>query len=294
MRHAPVLLTQVLEVLAPKAHESYLDLTAGYGGHAAAILDRTKAPHKAVLIDRDAQAVAYLAKRFKGQGTQIVHQDFLSASHELAKRGNKFDIILADLGLSSPHLDQAERGFSLTKTGPLDMRMDTSQELTASQIVNNCSSAELTKILRDYGQESKASSIARKIVSSRPLKTTSELAYTIARTKKFRRSKVHPATRSFQAIRIAVNDELRQLSTSLPVWVDLLAEGGRLAVISFHSLEDRLVKSFLADRTATSYDQQLIALTKKPISAKDDEITSNPRARSAKLRAAVKIKTKKG
>ncbi len=291
-RHQPVLLSEVLDNLKPKVGESYLDATAGYGGHAEAIIGRTQAPKQAVLVDRDASAILELEKKFKGQAATIVHSDFLSASQELVGSGKQFELILADLGLSSPQLDESGRGFSVQMSGPLDMRMDKRQESSASQIINEATREELEAMFATFGEEPKAAQIADEIVRQRPLKTTDQLARIAA---KFwpGYSRRHPATRVFQAIRIAVNNELYQLEQSLPLWLELLAPGGRLAIISFHSLEDRLVKQFFTDNSASNYTGQLKILTKKPLTAVYNEIVSNPRARSAKLRAAAKIKTKK-
>lgn len=290
-KHYPVLLAEVLQYLDPKEGDSYLDLTAGYGGHAAEVLDRTlPKPHKTTLVDRDQNAVAFLDQQFAGRGVQIIHKDFLNASRELQKQGKQFDIILADLGVSSPHLDNASRGFSIKTDGPLDMRMDETQTKTAADIVNNYDETELVRILRTYGEEPRAKKIAQLIVEHRPIATTHELAKIVAQAWPGY-SKVHPATRTFQAIRIAVNDELDLLEQSMPIWVDLLAPGGRIAIISFHSLEDRLVKRFLASQSGNRYDAVLQLLTKQPVTGGADEIVFNPRARSAKLRAAVKIKT---
>lgn len=288
--HVPVLLEQVLTYLAPTDGESYLDLTAGYGGHAAAILARTNQPAKAVLVDRDPRAIEQLQQRF-GNGVEIRQADYLSASQQLAHEGRQFDCILADIGVSSPHLNEVNRGFSLQHEGPLDMRMDQTQDLTAEQIVNRWPEAELARILAVYGEEPKAQRIAHLIISNRPLTSTTQLAAVVAKAWPGH-SRVHPATRTFQALRIAVNDELTQLERSLPVWQQLLAPGGRLGVISFHSLEDRIVKRFLQDRAGDRYDAELRVLTKRPAVATPHEIVSNPRSRSAKLRVAVKIKNK--
>lgn len=288
--HLPVLAKEVLGCLNPRPGESYLDVTAGYGGHADLILKATRAPEKAVLVDRDENAISYLREKYTGSGAAIIRSDFLSTLESLAGESRAFDLILADLGVSSPHLDTAHRGFSFATTGPLDMRMDQGQELMADQIVNRASAPELTDILRRYGEEPKAEAIARAIVSKRPISSTTELAAVVAAAagKKARFSKIHPATKSFQAIRIAVNDELSQLEQGLPLMARLLSPSGRMAVISFHSLEDRIVKQFFADRAGNRYDSELRLLTKKPITASPDEIASNPRARSAKLRAAAK------
>lgn len=288
--HVPVLLEPVLEYLDPKEGDSYLDLTGGYGGHASAVLERTKSPSKATLVDRDQNAVRELNTRFAGQGVTIFHADFLTASTKLMTEGRKFDLILADLGVSSPHLNQASRGFSIKFDGPLDMRMDQTQSLTAEIMVNTYSEEELVRILKQYGEELKAKQIASLIVGNRPFSTTNELAAVVAKAWPGY-SKVHPATRTFQALRIAVNDELELLRKSLPVWMDdLLAPGGRIAIISFHSLEDRLVKQAFAEKAGERYDAALRLLTKKPLTGSETELVFNPRARSAKLRAAAKQK----
>ncbi len=288
--HIPVLLEPTLEYLAPKEGDSYLDLTGGYGGHAARVLEQTKNPKATVLVDRDENAVKELKKRFEGQGTAIEQADFYTASKNLAEQGRKFDLILADLGVSSPHLNQAERGFSISHDGPLDMRMDQTQSLTAAKIVNSYREDKLAQLIKRYGEDPKARQIASLIVNNRPYKTTHELAVVVAKAWPGY-SKVHPATRTFQALRIAVNDELELLRLSLPIWIDqLLAPGGRIAVISFHSLEDRIVKNAFKSAGGDRYDATIQLLTKKPVTGSDEELVFNPRARSAKLRAALKQK----
>ena len=234
------MLDEVLKFLAPQSGESYLDLTAGYGGHARAVLERTGRA-EAVLVDRDDNAIKTLREEFQDSAISLRRQDFLTASRELLDENRQFDLILADLGVSSPHLNEESRGFAISTNGPLDMRMDRSQPLTAETIVNSYSEAELTDLLKRYGEEPKAAQIARAIVQARPLHTTGQLADIAARAWPGR-SRIHPATRTFQALRIAVNQELQQIEQSLPLWFQLLAPGGRLVVISFHSLEDRLVK----------------------------------------------------
>jgi 16S rRNA (cytosine1402-N4)-methyltransferase len=285
--HEPVLLGEVLHYLGPQIGESYLDLTAGYGGHASAILESTAAPTEVTLVDRDTNAIRHLTKRFKA--ATIRHEDFLTASQQLRDEQRTFDMILADLGVSSPHLNEADRGFSLSRDGPLDMRMDQTQELSAETIVNTYSEAELAEILWKYGEEPKARQIARLIKHNRPFNTTSELAAVVSKAWPGH-SRVHPATRTFQALRIAVNDELHLLEHSLPLWLELLSPGGRLAVISFHSLEDGIVKKVLAENAGDRYDSDLRLLTKRPVTASASELATNPRARSAKLRAAAKLK----
>lgn len=289
IKHIPVLLEQVLQYLDPKEGESYLDLTAGYGGHAEQILERTHNPNDTVLVDRDQNAITVLEQKFAETGIKFIQSDFLSASRELVEEERVFDVILADLGVSSPHLNEATRGFAISQTGPLDMRMDQSQHLTAAEIVNNYSETAIAEILQRYGEEPKARQIAHLIVQNRPYTTTTELAHIVARAWPGH-SKVHPATRTFQGLRIAVNDELGLLEKSLTLWIKLLKPGGRIAVISFHSLEDRLVKQVFAELGGERYDAELKLLTKHPAVGTEHEIVFNPRARSAKLRAAVKIK----
>jgi len=284
--HVPVLLEAVLQYLKPKKGEAYLDLTAGYGGHAGAVLEHTKAPELATLVDRDANAIAALAD-FGKKGATLLHKDFLSATQFLVEQGKQFDLILADLGVSSPPLDNPARGFAFAKDGPLDMRMDQTQALDAATVVNTYSADDLERIIKRYGEEPRARTIATAIVSARPLLTTKQLA-DVVKAVMPKGSKTHPATRTFQALRIAVNDELELLRGALPLWVDLLKPGGRLGVISFHSLEDRMVKQALAELTGDRYDASLTSLTKHPAVADDEELAFNPRARSAKLRAVVK------
>jgi 16S rRNA (cytosine1402-N4)-methyltransferase len=281
--HIPVLLDEVLATLKPQKGERYLDLTAGYGGHASEILAKTKAD--AVLVDRDPSAITALQETFSGKNVTIMHSDFLSASRQLVAQRESFDLILADLGVSSPHLDNRARGFSIRYDGPLDMRMDQLQELTAAKVVNTYEEKELIHILREYGEEPKAKRIARLIIDHRPFETTYELAQVVAKAWPGY-SRVHPATRTFQAVRIVVNDELGQLQLSLSLWLKLLKPGGRISVISFHSLEDAVVKHFFNDHGGDRYDAELTILTNRPLSASEHELVFNPRARSARLRAA--------
>ena len=287
--HSPVLLSEVLASLSPKPGESYLDLTAGYGGHAAEILDVTQNYKDSVLVDRDEFAVEYLKRKFEGQPVTIIHDDFYSSMLQLLESGKTFDIILADFGVSSPQLDIGKRGFSFTKEAPLDMRMDQRQKLTAGYIVNHWSERDLGDIFIKYGEipSGSARMYARVIVHHRPIQTTVELAELI-RTRIHGYSKTHPATRVFQAIRIAVNDELGLIEKSLPLLPDLLNKNGRLGFITFHSLEDRLVKDFFRNETDHGEESRLEVETKKPITADPQELFINPRARSAKLRVATK------
>jgi 16S rRNA (cytosine1402-N4)-methyltransferase len=281
--HIPVLLDSVLDTIKPKKGETYLDLTAGYGGHASRILELTKA--QAVLVDRDPSAITVLNEKFDSKDISIMHSDFLQATKELVDRKESFDLILADLGVSSPHLDNRARGFSIKHDGPLDMRMDQHQELTASVVVNTYSEEELVRILREYGEEPKAKRIANLIIENRPIENTVALANIVAKAWPGY-SRVHPATRTFQAIRIAVNDELGQLDQSLPLWLKLLKPGGRLGVISFHSLEDAVVKRFFKEHGGDRYDAELDVVTGRPITASGNELVFNPRARSARLRVS--------
>ncbi len=290
--HIPVLPGAVLQYLAPEKGNTYLDGTAGYGGHADAILGRTLQDSGSVLVDQDEQAIAALKDRFGKRDVQIVRSDFVQAARQLIDQGSSFDIILADLGVSSVHLDNASRGFSIKKPGPLDMRMDQSRELSAEYIVNHWSKEKLIELLHDYGEEYKARRIVDRIVENRPIETTDQLAKIVAGAIGGKQSKIHPATKTFQALRIMVNDELRQLQEALPLWVSLLNPGGRLGIITFHSLEDRIVKSFFKEHSHDGYDAELKLVTKKAVGPEQEEVAINPRSRSAKLRVAVKINTK--
>jgi 16S rRNA (cytosine1402-N4)-methyltransferase len=198
--HIPVLREQVIKYLDPKEGDSYLDLTAGYGGHAKRVLELTKNPKQAVLVDRDLKAIESLELEFAMQGSRILNMDFLSASQQIISEGQRFDVILADLGVSSQHFNEASRGFAINAEGPLDMRMDQTQDLTAAVIVNNYSAADLADILRRYGEEPKARLIAQNIVLHRPIATTTELARIVAHAW-VGHSKIHPATRTFQVRR---------------------------------------------------------------------------------------------
>jgi len=290
-KHIPVMPIEVLTFLDPKKGEKYLDLTAGYGGHARLILERTLETAGSVLVDRDEMAVVQLNHYFSGSGIRIIHSDYVEAARTLFKDNQTFDCVLADLGVSSPHLNEASRGFSFKQDAPLDMRMDQRQELTADTIVNTYDKRRLVEILRTYGEEPKASQIADRIIKNRPIHSSTLLAQIVAQAWPGH-SKVHPATRTFQALRIAVNNELELLKTALPLWVKLLAPGGRLVILSFHSLEDRIVKQFFQEITGNRYDAEYISLTKKPVVPGAAELDFNPRARSTKLRAVAKIKTK--
>ncbi len=286
--HVPVLLESTLELLNPMKDENYLDLTAGYGGHASRILNITGNYAESVLVDRDDYAIKRL-KSLSDKGTKLLSTDFVTAARQLIKEGRKFNMILIDLGVSSPQLDQSERGFSFTNSGPLDMRMDRRQAKSAKTLVNTASQEDLTRIITQYGEEPVGFSkkIALAIIANRPLSKTGELADLIKKTYSGKWKKIHPATRTFQALRIAVNDELRQIEDMLPLLPDLLKPGGRVGIISFHSLEDRLVKRFFKEQLESGFEAEILPLTKKPIKGSDNDV-HNPRARSSKLRVAVK------
>jgi len=286
--HIPVLLDATLTTLNPQVGESYLDLTAGYGGHAGEVLKRTENFKESVLVDRDDYAIEHLSD-FEDKGVRLMHTDFESAARQLVEEGKAFDLILIDLGVSSPQLDQGERGFSFKHTGPLDMRMDRQQALTAHELIQGTSVDELTKIIHEYGEERymDAKRIAELIIANRPYESTEELATLLAENHRGKWGKIHPATRTFQSLRIAVNDELGQIERTLPLLPKLLSKNGRVGVISFHSLEDRLVKRFFKDQFAEGLEAELAPITKKPIPGATEDV-HNPRSRSAKLRVAVK------
>lgn len=286
--HVPVLLDATLDALEPIQGENYLDLTAGYGGHARCVLEKTENFTDSVLVDRDDYAIERLSE-FQQKGVRLLHTDFVNAAKQLVEEGKRFDIVLADLGVSSPQLDQAERGFSFTHDGPLDMRMDRTQEISAHTLVNTAPADELAQIIVKYGEEPYgfAKLIAQAIVEHRPLETTKELADLVKDTYRGKWKKIHPATRTFQALRIAVNQELRQVEELLPLIPQLLKDGGRVGIISFHSLEDRLVKQYFNEQKNAGYEAELTILTKKPLDGVTYDV-HNPRSRSAKLRVAVK------
>ena len=285
--HVPVLLGAVLELLDPKPEDQYLDFTVGYGGHARRILSMTENYSGSTLVDRDDFAVQSVQDLVR-QGARMLETDFVSAARQLVDEGKKFDIILADLGVSSPQLDIGARGFSFQSDGPLDMRMDQRQELTAEVVANTYSKDRLAKIISEFGEEprGKAGRIAEAIIQARPIETTKQLVDIIKAISR-PGSKRHPATRTFQALRIEVNQELRLIAELLPLLPKLLNKGGRVAIISFHSLEDRLVKQFFKEQAESGYEAELSLLTKRPLDGSIYDV-HNPRSRSAKLRAAVK------
>lgn len=284
MKHVPVLMEEVLEGLNLSPGASAIDATLGLGGHAQAVLDITAPDGTVIGVERDARNLEEAKENLRAYSdrTTFIHDSFGNLSdHNLPK----VDAILFDLGISSPHIAEPERGFSFQKEGPLDMRFDQGQELTAEDVVNSWSKEDLEKLFRVYGEELRAREIAKAILEVRKkerITTTTQLADIVAEVVK-RRGKSHPATRVFQAIRLAVNNELGEIERGLPAAVDLLKSGGRIAVISFHSLEDRLVKQFFKS------NGDLKIITKKPIKPALTEVRRNPRARSAKLRIAEKV-----
>jgi 16S rRNA (cytosine1402-N4)-methyltransferase len=286
--HIPVLLDATLKTLNPTIGESYLDLTAGYGGHAGEVLKRTENFKESVLVDRDDYAIEHLSS-LGDKGVRLMHTDFESAARQLVEEGKTFDVILIDLGVSSPQLDQGERGFSFKHAGPLDMRMDRQQALSAYELIQGTSVDELAKIIHDYGEEPymQAKRIAELIIANRPFESTEALATLLAESHRGKWGHIHPATRTFQSLRIAVNDELGQIERTLPLLPKLLNKNGRVGVISFHSLEDRLVKRFFKDQFELGLEAELAPITKKPIPGATEDV-HNPRSRSAKLRVAVK------
>jgi 16S rRNA (cytosine1402-N4)-methyltransferase len=297
VRHRPVMLREVLSFLAPKDGALYLDGTFGAGGHARAILEAANC--RVLGLDRDQSAVAAgadLVDAFGGRLT-LVEERFSNLDRAAQKFGfAPLDGVLLDLGVSSMQLDEPGRGFSFRSDGPLDMRMGRGG-LSAADVVNKWPEAELSRVFATLGEERRARAVARAVVKARPIARTSELAEIVRRVVRGRPGEIDPATRSFQALRLLVNDELPEIAKALLAAERALKPGGRLAVISFHSLEDRLVKTFLAarGRAASASRHQPEArqaaasfklLTKKPIGPSEEEIAANPRARSAKLRAA--------
>lgn len=306
--HTPVLLPQTIEALQPRPGGRFVDATLGAGGHAEKILERT-APNGTLLgIDADPVALEAARRRLAPFGSRVT---FVNAYFDDLERispeydVNRVDGILFDLGVSSPQLDRAERGFSFQATGPLDMRMGPSASTTAADIINNASPDELQRIFREYGEERFSGRITARIVAERqrePILTTDRLAGIVARAKpKHSSERIHPATRVFQALRIAVNDELGRLERALPQAVHLLRGGGRLAVISFHSLEDRIVKQFMRAQArgcicppqvpvcVCGRQPTLRLVHSRSLVAGATEVEANPRSRSARLRVAERL-----
>lgn len=311
--HTPVLLPQVLAALNIRASGTYLDATFGRGGHAGAILEKLIADGRLLCLDRDSVAIAEAKARFAADPRVAIFRAPFSALAEYADQvepGLKFDGMLFDLGVSSPQLDDASRGFSFMHDGPLDMRMSKDEGVSAADVVNTASEAELIRIFREFGEERLAPRIARAIVAdrrSRPFESTSQLAGMIERVTRAARGAErhkHPATRVFQALRIHVNRELAELEAALEAALERLAPHGRLAIISFHSLEDRMVKQFMRRHSLTdpmyagfpqvpTHARPKLRLVGKSIQAEPEETASNPRARSARLRVAERLSEEK-
>jgi 16S rRNA (cytosine1402-N4)-methyltransferase len=303
--HVPVLASELVALLDPQPGEVAVDCTFGGGGHAQAIADRLGPTGMLVCVDRDPTAAERFAELEPELPTRarFVRGDFAEALAELAGEGLRPDVVYMDLGISSDQLEVAERGFSYTHDAPLDMRMDPSQELSARQLVDEWPQDRLEAVLRELGEERHARAIAAEIVRRRPLETTSELVEAIraAVPPAYRFARGHPAKRSFQAIRIAVNGELEALDRTLPEGWGMLTPGGRLAAISFHSLEDRRVKRFLAERArgcvcppelpvcVCGREPEAELITRRAVKPSEAEIERNPRAQSARLRVARKL-----
>jgi len=301
--HTPVLLAEVLRALAVQPGGRYIDTTLGGGGHAAAILEQSSPGGQLLGIDADPAAIEAARERFQGSGDSILFvNDNYANLQSICIKYDFFPVhgILFDLGLSSLQLDEGGRGFSFQHEAPLDMRFSPGQKTTAADIVNTAPEAKLAGIIRTYGEESQSGRIARAIVQGRPIRTTLQLARVIEQAVG-RRGRFHPATKTFQALRIAVNHELENLENALKQAVDLLGYEGRLAVISYHSLEDRIVKQFMQKEARAcicppetpvcvcDHTPTIRLINKKVIVPTTEEIRANPRSRSAKLRAAERI-----
>jgi 16S rRNA (cytosine1402-N4)-methyltransferase len=302
--HEPVLYKEIIHALRPGDGGFYVDCTTGAGGHAFGILEASSPGGRLLGLDLDPAALEIARRRLAPFGDRVVlrRRSYTGLAAELNNLGwGPVDGIVLDLGVSSMQLDRGERGFSFNKEAPLDMRFDPTQPTTAADLVNELPERDLADLLYRYGEERRSRQIARAIVNSRPLRTTLELAAVIARTTGG--GKIHPATRSFQALRIATNRELENLETVLPQAVAALRPGGRLAVIAFHSLEDRIVKGFFRQESrdcicppeqpvcTCGHTASIVEIARKPLRPGDEEILSNPRARSARLRIAERIET---
>ena len=304
--HIPVLADDVRKLVAARPGETVVDATFGAGGHAALLAADLQGRGRYIAIDRDPTVQPYFEdfkRRFGSLQPRLLRGEFSNVLEGLAANGVEADVILLDLGVSSMQLDLPERGFSYATDAPLDMRMDPSGELTAADLVNGESERELANVFKRYGEERYARQIARAIVRKRPIESTAELVDVIksAIPAPARFGDGHPAKRVFQALRIAVNDELGALERALPAAFEMLRPGGRLAVISFHSLEDRIVKTFMreGERGCTcppdfpvcvcGNEPILRAVQRRPLRPSDDEVAHNPRSASARLRVAVKV-----
>lgn len=302
--HQPVLYQQVMNALAPEKGSLFLDGTLGAGGHAKGIL-QASTPHGQLLgLDRDAEAMKMARQRLRAYKDRLIlrQASYRNAPDILDQVGwKRVNGILLDLGVSSMQIDQPQRGFSFMEDGPLDMRFDQDQEVTAADILNSLEEPELVSIIWEYGEERYSRQIARAIVDARPIQTTRDLARLVQSVVPGHGSQIHPATRTFQALRIATNEELEVLSTALPELLNRLAPAGRIAIISFHSLEDRIVKQYFKKESSDclcppkqpvctcGHQASIKVLTKKPVRPDKHEIEHNPRARSARLRVAEKL-----
>ncbi|HSM86715.1 MAG TPA: 16S rRNA (cytosine(1402)-N(4))-methyltransferase RsmH [Candidatus Limnocylindrales bacterium] len=293
--HVSVLLKEAIDFLAIRRGGTCIDATVGLGGHSLEIARRLGPPGHLIGFDKDPQALELARQRFSRIGGDdrpkitLLHSSYADIAQHVPPAGA--DGLLADLGVSSLQFGEAARGFSFQAEGPLDMRMDPHQELTADQVVNHMREEDLANVIYEFGEERRSRRIARAIVRARPIRTTAHLAQVISAALRSMKShgareKIHPATRTFQAIRIFVNRELDDLKALLEAAPKVLKPGGRLVVISFHSLEDRIVKDALRDGAKAGI---YTVLTKKPVEAAEEEIDRNPRSRSAKLRAAERI-----
>ncbi len=301
--HIPVLLAPTLTLLEVRQGGRYIDGTVGAGGHSLAILEASGPDGRLLGLDQDPQALQVAGARLPHDQVVLVNANFRDLHTVAAEHGfTQVDGILLDLGVSSLQFDTAERGFAFQYDAPLDMRMSPATPVTAADLVNTLPEGELADVIYEYGEEPASRRIARAIVAARPIESTGQLAQIVARAAgKPGRWRIHPATRTFQALRIAVNDELGALTAALPQAVSLLAPGGRLAVISFHSLEDRIVKTFFRDEArdcicpphqpvcTCGHKATLRIITRKPVEADEAEVQQNSRARSAKLRVAERL-----
>ena len=304
--HISVLSKESIELLEPRPGQVFVDCTLGAGGHARLLLQRISPGGRLLAIDRDQAALAAAEERLGGTGSTpvLVHADFAEVARVAREAGfERVDGVLFDLGLSSDQLDDPRRGFSFRQDGPLDMRMDAHNPVTAERVVNELSERDLAAVIRRLGEERWAARIARFIAERRPLKTTREVAAAVeaAIPRGAWPPDIHPATRTFQALRMHVNDELGSLAGGLRGALDILGPGGRMAVISFHSLEDGLVKRFFAEESrdclcpprqpvcTCAHRASLRVLTRKPRRPTAEEVAANPRSRSARLRAAERL-----
>lgn len=302
--HIPVLYRQTIDALQPAANGRFIDGTFGAGGHSIGILEASAPNGRVLAFDKDPEAITFAMARmgaYEGRITAVNASYDMMATIAPAHGFDQVDGVLLDLGLSSRQLDDAERGFSFMREGPLDMRFDPTQGETAADLLNNLPEAELADIIWRYGEERSSRKMARLIVANRPITTTVQLAELIANNMGNRRRRIHPATLLFQALRIAVNHELEAVEQGVPAAIGLLKPGGRIAVISFHSLEDRFVKRLFrrlildcicpSEQPVCTCDTKpvLKLITRKPIQANAQEIAENSRSRSARLRVAEKL-----